>query len=64
MYALSLSHLTYCDRTTTIRSFHSLDRPPFPCISNLSPTAQQVKSRRLNRVKNDDAPQGILIAFV
>jgi hypothetical protein len=27
-------------------------------------TAQPVKSRQLNRVKNDDAPQRIMIAFV
>src|SRR3954453_8021630 len=35
MNALSLSHLTYCDRTTTVRSFHSLDHPPFPCTHKL-----------------------------
>ena len=32
--ALSLSHLTYRS-TTTIRIFHSLDHPPFPCSHKL-----------------------------
>jgi hypothetical protein len=50
MNALSLSHLTYCDRTTTVRSFHSLDHPPFPCTSNLSPQPIAVKQERFKDV--------------
>src|ERR1700758_4032065 len=61
MNALSLSHLTYCDRTTTVRSFHSLDHPPFPCTFNLSPCPIRVKRTRPDYVKDEHrrSPCGI-----
>src|ERR1700761_8136594 len=61
MNALSLSHLTYCDRTTTVRSFHSLDHPPFPCTNNLSPRHIRVKRTRPDYVKDEHrrSPCGI-----
>src|SRR6201995_2978539 len=61
MNALSLSHLTYCDRTTTVRSFHSLDHPPFPCTNNLSPRHMRVKRARRDCVKDEHrrSPYGI-----